>query len=212
MRANFQKNYLMRYAALATVCLLMAAWFGYDGLVGYPAQLPAAAAFDQIKELDAAKRNERWKQITTDKNLPKETPKKTAEQLRSDIVGQYFWGGLNLLVGLPALILWLRSRGAWVESSDGGLTTSWGQTLQFSQVTLLDKKKWQRKGIAKATYSPGGGGQSKLFVFDDFKFEREPLGQMLRDLEQHLLPEQIVGGPPEAELESSPEDESKRGG
>ena len=205
MRANFQKNYLMRYVALATVCLLMAAWFGYDGLVGYPAQLPAAEAYDQIRDLDAAKRAERWKQITADKNLPKETPKKTAEQLRSDIVGQYFWGGINLLVGLPALFLWLRSRGSWVESTAGGLTTSWGQSLQFSEVTLLDKKKWERKGIAKATYTPAEGVGPKLFVFDDFKFEREPLDHMLRDLEKHLLPEQIVGGPPEAKLEITPE-------
>lgn len=198
MRANFQKSYQMRYLALATVCLFMAAWFGYDGLVGYPAQLPAAEAYDELRELDSAKRVERWKQIATEKNLPKETPKKTAEQLRSDIVGQYFWAALSLLVGLPALFLWLRSRGSWVEPTDDGLTTSWGQSLRFSDVTLLDKTKWQRKGIAKATYSPAGGGQSKQFVFDDFKFEREPLGQMLRDLEKRLPPEQIVGGPAEA--------------
>ncbi|MEO8271198.1 MAG: hypothetical protein ABI557_15860, partial [Aureliella sp.] len=118
----------------------------------------------------------------------------------SDIVGQYFWGGINLLVGLPALILWLRARGSWVESTESGLTTSWGQSLRFSDVKLLDKKRWQRKGIAKATYAPAEGGPSKKFVFDDFKYEREPLGQILRDLEKHLLPEQIVGGPPEAEL------------
>lgn len=209
MRANFQKSYRMRYLALATVCLLMAAWFGYDGLVGYPAQLPAAEAYDEIRDLDDKKRAEQWKQIAADKNLPKQTPKKTAEQLRSDIVGQYFWGGINLLVGLPALFLWLRSRGKWVESTDDGLTTSWGQTLRFSDVTLLDKKKWQRKGIAKATYTPVGGGNPGVFIFDDFKFEREPLGHMLRDLEKELRPEQIVGGPAEAELESSSAEDTK---
>ncbi|MCA9183835.1 MAG: hypothetical protein KDA51_20375, partial [Planctomycetales bacterium] len=64
-------------------------------------------------------------------------------------------------------------------------------------------KKWQRKGIAKATYTPVGGGSPGLFIFDDFKFEREPLGRMLRELEKQLLPEQIVGGPAEAEQESS---------
>lgn len=199
MRANFQKNYLMRYAALATVCLLMAAWFGYDGLVGYPSQLPAAEAYDELRELDAAKRAERWKEIATEQGFAKQTPKKRADELRSDIVGQYFWGGINLLVGLPALVFWLRSRGRWVESTADGLTTSWGQTVRYADVTRLDKKKWQRKGIAKATYAPAGGGQPCLFVFDDFKFEREPLGQMLRDLEKRLAPEQIVGGPPEAE-------------
>ncbi len=203
MRANFQKSYLMRYLALAGVCLLMAAWFGYDGLVGYPAQLPAAEAYDQLRELDSAERAERWKQVATEKNLPRQTPKKTAEQLRSDIVGQYFWGGINLLVGLPALFLWLRSRGAWVESTEDGLTTSWGQTVRFRDVTLLDKKKWQRKGIAKATYTAAEGATPGVFIFDDFKFEREPLGHMLRDLEKQLRPEQIIGGPAEAEQEGT---------
>ena len=33
---------------------------------------------------------------------------------------------------------------------------------------------------------------------DDFKFDREPLGKMLRDLESQLRPEQIVGGPAES--------------
>lgn len=198
MRANFQKNYLVRYAALSTVCLLMAAWFGYDGLVAYPAQIPAAEAYDELRDLDSGKRAEEWKRVATERGLDKQTPKKTAEEIRSDIIGQYFWGGVNLLVGLPALLLWLRSRGSWVEQTDEGLTTSWGQSLRFADVTLLDKKKWQRKGIAKATYADGAAGAPRVFVFDDFKFEREPLGKMLRDLEGQLRPEQIVGGPPES--------------
>lgn len=198
MRANFQKNYLMRYAALSTICLLMAAWFGYDGLVGYPANLPAAEAYDELRDLDPGKRPEAWKRIATERGLDLQTPKKTAAEIRSDIIGQYFWGGINLLVGLPALLLWIRSRGSWVEQTDDGLTTSWGQSLRFADVTRLDKKKWQRKGIAKATYTPAAGGAPRVFVFDDFKFEREPLGKMLRDLESRLRPEQIVGGPPES--------------
>src|SRR5690606_2464730 len=146
-----------RYAALAAICLLMAAWFGYDGLVGYPAQIPAAEAYDELRDLDSAKRAEEWKRIATERGLDKRTPKKTAAEIRSDIIGQYFWGGVNLLVGLPALLLWLRSRGSWVEQTDDGLPTSWGQSLRCADVTLLDKKKWQRKGIAKATYTAEGG-------------------------------------------------------
>lgn len=204
VRAEFQKNYLMRYLILAVVCLFMASWFAYDGLVGYPKKLQYAEAYDQLRELEAAPRVERWKALAEEKGWPSDTPTKTAEEIRSDITGQYFWGGLNLLAGLPALFFYFRSRGSWIEATEGGLQTSWGQKVRFADVTQLDKRKWRRKGIAKATYrsaepnTPADGG-GRVFVFDDFKFQREPLGQMLRDLESELTPEQIVGGPPEAD-------------
>jgi hypothetical protein len=206
LRAEFQKSYLTRYLILAAVCLFMAAWFAYDGLIGYPQQLVYAEAYDELRELEAAQRSQSWKKLTAERGWPADVPKKTAEEVRSDITGQYIWGTLNLLVGLPALWLLLRSRGAWVEATADGLRTSWGQTLRYADVQQLDKRRWQRKGIAKATYAPAGEG-TKVFVFDDFKFEREPLGKMLRDLEQVLAPEQIVGGPPEAPP-ASPEEPS----
>jgi hypothetical protein len=63
----------------------------------------------------------------------------------------------------------------------------------------LDKKKWETKGIAKATYRDNS--LTRVFVFDDFKFDREPLGDMLRSLEKKISRDQIVGGPPEAPKE-----------
>ncbi len=201
-RAEFQKNYLMRYLILAAVCLFMAAWFGYDGLIGYPQQLEYAEAYDELRDMEGARRVERWKELADANSWPRDVPKKTAEEIRSDITGQYVWGGLNLLAGLPALFFFFRARGSWVEETDGGLRTSWGQSVRFADVTQLDKTKWQRKGIAKARYTPQAEGSpamtgERLFVFDDFKFQREPLGQILRQLEAVLRPEQITGGPPE---------------
>jgi hypothetical protein len=195
VRANFQKSYLTRYALLAGVCLFMAAWFGYDGLIGYPAKLKMARAYDEIRELESEERIEQWKEISSSHGWPAKIPEKKAEEIEGDIVGQYFWAGLNLLVGIPALILLLRSRNSWVEATENGLTTSWGQSMNFDAVTQLNKRKWAAKGIAKATYLDAG--QSRTFVFDDFKFEREPLGKMLRALEAKLDANQITGGPPE---------------
>jgi hypothetical protein len=197
-RAEFQKSYLTRYLILAAVCLFMAAWFAYDGFIGYPQQLQYAEAYDELRDMEAASRVERWKEVSSQRGWPSDIPKKTADEIRSDITGQYVWGGLNLLAGLPALLFFLRCRGSWVEATDDGLTTSWGQTMRYADVTQLDKRRWQRKGIAKATYTSSEQG-TRVFVFDDFKFQREPLGKMLRDLEQVLAPEKIVGGPPESD-------------
>ncbi len=208
-RANFQKSYSMRYALIASVCLFMGAWFLYDGLIGYPHKLAIAQEYETLAELQPEARAARWAEISTQRGWSSEQPEKKSAEIEEQIIGQYVWAGLSILVGLPALLMFLRSRGSWVESTANGLTTSWGQTLDFSQVTQLNKKRWADKGIAKATYKENG--VTKRFVFDDFKYEREPIGRMLRTLEAGLTAEQIVGGPPEPPLtaeSSEPSDAS----
>ncbi|HAC92356.1 MAG TPA: hypothetical protein DCF63_17265, partial [Planctomycetaceae bacterium] len=84
-----------------------------------------------------------------------------------------------------------------MEATDEGLQTSWGQQMRFAEVTLLNKKRWDAKGIARAFYT--AAGKKHVFVFDDFKYQREPLGQILRRLEAVLQPDQIIGGISEAQ-------------
>lgn len=200
IRANFQRNYLMRYAIVAGACSIFALWFAYDGFIGYPSKLPMAEAYDELREIeDDERRINEWREVAKSRGFSTNIPTKTAEEIHSDITGQYFFAGLNLCIAIPLGILWLRSRGSWVESTEKGLTSSWGQTVDFADVTQLDKKRWAKKGIAKAIYSQDG--MEKSFVFDDFKFEREPLGSILRQLESVLKRDQIVNGPTEAETD-----------
>ena len=198
VRANFQKNYLMRYAIVAAACSLFALWFAYDGFIGYPSKLPAAEAYDELRVIeDDERRIEEWQEVAEQRGFSKSIPTKTAEEIHSDITGQYFFGALNLVIAIPLTILWLRSRGSWVEATDNGLRSSWGQEVDFSTVSKLDKKKWEKKGIARAHYTEDG--TEKAFVFDDFKFEREPINQILRSLEAVLDREQVINGITEEE-------------
>lgn len=199
-RADFQGSYLRRYAIMAAICIGAGLWFAYDGFIGYPAKLPAAEAYDEIRDKDAEERIEEWREMAQENGWSKSTPKKTAEEVRDDIVGQYFWMSLCLIGGIPAVLYFLNCRGTWVEATEEGLKTSWGQNVNFANVSKLDKKRWAKKGIAKATYTEGE--MQKTFVFDDFKYEREPLGDMLRRLEGILDREQIVGGPTEEETDA----------
>ncbi len=183
----------------------MALWFAYDGLVTYPKKLEYAEAYEELKSevSDDVERTKRWHVLADSRGWPRQVPEKSASTIRDDIQGQYFFGGLSLLLGIPALYFYFRSKNQWVELTDDGLTTSWGQSVRFSDVTLLNKKKWDAKGIARATYMEGG--KQRTFVFDDFKFERQPLGKMLRGLETVLNPDQIVGGISEAERDRQKE-------
>lgn len=199
VRANFQRSYLWRYLIMACVGIFMALWFAFDGLVSYPKKLEFAEAYEQLqKDVQGdAERARKWQDLADSRSWPREVPNKSADQIRSDIQGQYLFGAISLFLGIPALYFYLKSRSQWVEETDDGLVTSWGQQVRFSDVTLLNKKKWDAKGIARVNYS--SNGKKGTFVFDDFKFERKPLGQILRKLEDVLQPEQIVGGISEAE-------------
>lgn len=194
-RANFQKKYLLRYLMFVAVCFPLALWFFYDGFIGYPKQLPAAVAFEPLRKLDSEERRAQWESLAEANNWPLAEPKKTPKEIESDIVGQYVFGTIGLVVAAIALCYYFACRGTWVERTATGLTTSWGQNVDFSKVSKLNKTRWERKGIAKATYSDHG--KIRTFTFDDFKFDRPALDQMLYELEQVLKSEQIVGGPPE---------------
>ena len=201
-RANFQSSYLTRYLIMAAICLGGGLWFAYDGFIAWPRELPAAEAYDELRDIeDAEERISRWESLATERGWPKSTPKKSAERLRSDIQGQYLWMTICFAAGIPALVYYFASRGTWVEPTDDGLRTSWGQQVKFSEVKLLNKRRWAKKGIAKAFYTENGA--AKIFTFDDFKYEREPIGQMLRSLESQLPRDRIVGGPTEAEKDAA---------
>ena len=45
-------------------------------------------------------------------------------------------------------------------------------------------------------------------VFDDFKYERAPMAELMSMCEEHLSSEQIVGGPSQAEMAAA-DDESE---
>ena len=69
------------------------------------------------------------------------------------------------LISIP-----LRARGRWIEASDAGITSSWGESFQFDEVELVNKRKWRSKGIAKVTYV--ANNRRRSFVVDDYKFDR----------------------------------------
>ena len=154
----------------------------------------AGLAFDK---LSADGRQDEWDEFATAQGWSTEPPQESLEEeaFRNKVGMQYAMAILTAVIGLPMLISALRSYGRWVESTDKGITSSWGESFDFDQILQLDKKKWAKKGIAKVTYQDGD--RRRRFVLDDFKFERPTMDQILYDLEQRIDPERIVNGQPE---------------
>jgi hypothetical protein len=57
--------------------------------------------------------------------------------------------------------------------------------VPLPMVESLDKRKWERKGIAWVNYRTENGKQGKLKL-DDFVYEREPVDEIFKRIEQWL--------------------------
>lgn len=197
--ANMSSSYLWRIGLIVLFCFGMSLWFLYDGAVKYPAQRERALMY---QTLDEQNRLGEWKEITSERGWPLEYPGDPMPPYK--ITAQFIMAAMAFPPGFLYLIFFLRCRGRWIEASETGLRTSWGQQLEFGDILALDKKKWKAKGIAKLKYQQGN--RKRRLVLDDYKYDREPTGAILRQVESHLDDEQIVGGLREPPLEASSQD------
>jgi hypothetical protein len=194
VRSINDKRYTLRFLLMGAAICGFSLWSLYDGYIKYPREQERGLAFDKLSE--EGRQND-WDEFAAAKGWSASPPPepKSEEDFRTSVGMQYAMAILTAVIGLPMLLLALKSYGNWVESTDTGITSSWGESFNFDQVLQVDKKKWPKKGIAKVTYQDGN--RKHRFVFDDFKYERPTMDQILYELEQQIDPERIVGGLPE---------------
>ena len=205
IRADSNNGFLQRFLLIAIVCIGFGLYCLYDGFIAYPKKLEISEAYELLHppgeemSVDQAVLAEaEWETLAQSQGWSIEKPKKGPHAIQSDIIWQYIMAGVAFLVGLPVLYNYLSSRNAWIESDGQRVTTSWGQVMDFDQVQLIDKKRWEKKGIAKVGYLDQGDARS--LVIDDFKFDRGAMGDILDQIESSLDREKIVGAPTQQEL------------
>ncbi|MCH2179786.1 MAG: hypothetical protein MK106_13380, partial [Mariniblastus sp.] len=203
IRADSNNGFLQRFLLIAIVCLGFGLYCLYDGFVAYPAELIRSTAFYELEkrgevESDGISFASQWEALAAENGWSIDKPKKKPAIIQSDILWQYGMAGIAFMIGFPVLYNFFKTRNSWLESDGHAVTTSWGQTMELAQVEMVDKKKWEKKGIAKVTYQ--SNGQRAKMVIDDFKYEREPVGEILSQIESQVDREQIIGGPSQQEL------------
>jgi hypothetical protein len=202
IRANISRNYLMRLGLVGLFCVAGGSYFFYDGLVGYPAWQERGRDYQKFieenPEMDELDRLNVWKERAVEKGWPEENPfdpdtnKPISDQKITD---QFVWGTAAGLIGLGFLarLTWMFPR--WVECDDTLLRDKAGHEAAYANITELNKKKWQSKGIAFVHYKANGG--TEKIRLDDFYFEREATRQILRKVEANIDPALITNGKPE---------------
>jgi hypothetical protein len=203
IRSISDRRYSRRFLIMGAAICGFWLWCLYDGLIKYPREQERGLAFDK---LGAEGRQNEWDELATAKGWSTSPPEeaRSEEDFRNKVYMQYAMAALTAIIGLPMLLVALKSRGNWIEWNGATIDTSWGESFGPDQVVRVDKKRWQKKGIAKVTYEDAGS--KRRFVVDDFKFERPTMDQILYELEQRLDPERIVNGLPEPPPGQSSED------
>lgn len=212
IRTNSDPRYYRRFLIIGIAAFAYSLFFYYDGAIKWPRQRERILAHEklaeELKDEDPLIFQERWHAITEKKGWPTSVPPGEAKT-DAEIKAQFVFGAGLSLIGLWLLWGVWRARGQWIEQTENGLTTSWGQKFDYDQVLEIDKRKWRNKGIAKVRYQDGG--RRRRFVLDDFKFDRDTTDRILYELESRVGHDKITGGPPEPQYEEPLADESAAG-
>ena len=201
VRADSDNRFLQRFLLVAIVCYGFGLWSLYDGLVSYPRELERARSFEQIMASteDDLQQQAQWESVAKERGWKLAPPKKSVAELESDIQWQYGMAIVAAIVGTILLVNYLRTRNSWVELNGEKIQTSWGQTIHISSIQELDKRRWQKKGIARIQYLDDDG-RVRRFVLDDFKYDQQAMDGIIRKIESVIDRDRIVGGPTQEEL------------
>ena len=92
--------------------------------------------------------------------------------------------GLTAVLGALSLAYWFVQKGRVLRSDAEAVYAPNGTRIPFTAITGLGKKKWDDKGLATVRYEIDG--RKGEFVLDDYKYDRDPVHQILAEIEAHL--------------------------
>lgn len=216
--------YYRRMGLMAAMFLGMGLYFCYDGKFGYPKENVIAekkvwfekevmAGYDVAKSKGDAEL-ESWLQHARTNGLinkpelkqprwddfaaPFGWPSEPKLHSPGEIEQQYYWGGAMLFGAVVAGILVLINHNKIFVGKTDQMIMPNGKTVNYADVFRVDKRKWDKKGLAHAYYRAGGVEQHA--VIDDLKFEGagRVLERLLAQFSGELI-EKVADDEPETE-------------
>ena len=196
VRAEADTKFLRKYLFIALACVAFAIYCLVDGIVLAPNKMPQTVAYADLADQfpDMTERSNEWQRVVKENDWPYVIPEKTPEELESYIMWQYIMAAGCFLVAIPLVVWYQKTKGTHVEADETAIRGSWGVEVPLDSIESVDKKKWHNKGIAKITYSDAGN--QKVFVLDDFKYLREPMGKIMEIIESKVAPQKILNDKP----------------
>ena len=152
------------------------AWFFYDGAVAYPKyniKADAYAELQRVYQADETLLKEKWKALAIENHWdPEDVPKK-----RKDEAQQFRWGSGLLIISVAFLLWMLREMHRIILADDEkfiGITRAVIpfnalREIRFDSVFGVDKRRWDKKGIAVVFYKTEKGVRASALI-DEYKY------------------------------------------
>jgi hypothetical protein len=173
---------------MAALTVVMGFWFGYDGFVRWPAENKTIAELQaELPNLDATDPAQAAMRRT---QLKDHSPHSDTDVLLQRVLA-FSLPPLGILLLIWALY---NSRGEY-RLADDTLHVPGHPPVPLAAVRELDESAWDRKGIARVSYTlaDARSGTAKL---DDFVYDRTPTDQIFDQIKSHLLPPAPVATEP----------------
>jgi hypothetical protein len=159
----------------------MGIWFGFDGYVNWP---KSNDVHDNLERQRVAAQD-RHDEASAEQLLEQENQHK--HHSPTDI-----WFQKVLCFTMPPLgillLIWARYNSRGEYRMEGNILHVPGHPpVELSQITEIDRRLWDRKGIAFIQYNVGNGGQRKLRL-DDFVYDRPPTDEIFKRIEAFVTP------------------------
>ena len=179
--AEPEPGYRWKHLIVAVAMIAFGLWFAYDGWKKWPEENRRIAQVQKEKEAASAANN------TAE-----------VERLAKELQELNYHTDMDLLIQkilaftLPAFgIFW----GAWTLKDTRGVYRMSGNTLYVpghppvtvDDIRRIDKRKWDKKGIAYLHYEVGQPPKAGILKLDDFAYERKPTDDMLERIEKNVL-------------------------
>jgi len=158
-------------------------WSLYDGKIKYP---KVEQTFQQYHE---AGRSEEWVAFAGEKGWKKEwkkNPQTGQTQIYSewDIRTQFIMAAICLPIGFFTLTRLILTLPRTLRADEEALHGTDGRRIPYRDMVDIDKRKWDRKGIAVVRYEiDGRRGKAKI---DDWIFKDG--AAVLAEVERHVNP------------------------
>ena len=176
LTAKISREWRDRMIIVLLMLLGSSAWFFYDGAVAYPKyniKADAYAELQRVYQADETLLKEKWKALAIENHWdPEDVPKK-----RKDEAQQFRWGSGLLVISVAFLLWMLREMHRVILADDEkfiGITRAVIpfnalREIRFDSVFGVDKRRWDKKGIAVVFYKTEKGGRASALI-DEYKY------------------------------------------
>jgi hypothetical protein len=195
--ARVLKMWSQQKGLVPLLFLAFAAWFAFDGAVGYPRSDERYRKHKELKDQPGA-----WEKLCAEKGWKTEPPEK--EYGPGKYKEQFVVSAITALVGIASLSYWQSQRKLVIRNDESGISTSRGLRVPYAAINQVDKRIWKAKGYAYIHFQHEG--RAGKLTLDDAKHDPKALDVILDETIAHLPPTAtVLGGEKPAASATPPE-------